>query len=132
MRERLPVSWPRVFHAHQSARELRRRATPSEAALWTELRSARFRHCRFRRQHPIGPYIVDFFNSRINLIIEIDGPIHASQVEYDAERQAELEAVGYRILRVTADQVMTDIPGTLRVIEQAVRAETSDEPEIEG
>ena len=123
----MPASWTRRVHAHEWARALRRRATPSETALWKELRSARFRHCRFRRQHPIGPYIVDFFSSRASLIVEVDGPIHESQVEYDAERQAELEGVGYRVLRVTAHQVVTDMLGTLRAVEAAIDgAQTND------
>ena len=127
----MPASWTRRVHARELARALRRRSTPSEAALWTLLRSAPFRRNRFRRQHLIGPYIVDFFSSRASLIVEVDGPIHESQVEYDAERQVELEGVGYRVLRVTADQVMTEMFGTLRIIEAAVNGAPTDESQSE-
>jgi very-short-patch-repair endonuclease len=120
-RERLPASTERVAHAHKTARELRKRATSSEQALWTALRGRRFRHYRFRRQHPIGPYIVDFDSSRACLVIDVDGPIHASQTEYDAERQAELEGAGYRMPRVTVARVMHDLPATLRLIETTIR-----------
>src|SRR6478735_8115223 len=98
-RERISVSSERTAHTHRTARELRKRATPSEQALWTELRREGFRQFRFRRQHPIGPYIVDFFSSRTGIVIEIDGRIHDSQMEYDAERQAELEGARYLVLR---------------------------------
>jgi very-short-patch-repair endonuclease len=120
-REQISVSRERIEHAHRTARELRQRATPSEQVLWAELRADRFRAYRFRRQHPIGPYIVDFFSSRAALIVEIDGPIHDSQVEYDVDRQAELEGVGYRVLRVTGEQVMRDLSTVLGLIEHAVR-----------
>ena len=123
LRERMPASPDRVAYTRDTARALRRRATPSEIALWAELRSGPFRPFRFRRQHPIGPYIVDFFSSRAGLIVEVDGPIHEAQQKYDTERQAELEGAGYRVIRVTAVRVMTDMPAVLRVIGTAARAD---------
>jgi len=116
-RERIPVSSERIEYTRDRARALRREATPSESALWAALRIEPYRHWRFRRQHPIGPYIVDFFSSRASLIVEIDGPIHASQTEYDAERQAELEGTGYHVLRFTDRQVMDSMDAVLQTIE---------------
>jgi len=127
-RERIPLPRARVAHAHARARELRRRATPSETALWSELRDEPFRSWRFRRQHPIGPYIVDFFSSRATLIVEIDGPIHAAQAEYDAERQAELEGARYRILRFTANQVMTNMISVLRAVKATIDRPSPHQP----
>jgi len=77
-------------------------------------------------QHPIGPYIVDFFSSRTGIVIEIDGRIHDSQMEYDAERQAELEGARYLVLRVATAQVMHDLSTTLRLIEKAIESREAD------
>jgi len=74
---------------------------------------------RFRRQQPIGPFIVDFYCPTHRLIVEIDGPIHDEQRDRDRERQALLEACGYRFLRVPAADVEHNLP---RVREQIIRA----------
>jgi very-short-patch-repair endonuclease len=99
-----------------AARVLRRLSTPSEEALWAEVRNRRLNGYRFRRQQPIGPYIVDFYCSTARLIVEIDGPVHGTQLEYDVDRQRELEVAGYRFLRVAADRVLGDLPGVLQEI----------------
>jgi very-short-patch-repair endonuclease len=102
-----------------ASRELRRRSTPTERQLWAVLRGRRFSGRRFRRQHPIGPYIVDFLFAEAQLVIEIDGPIHESQQEYDAERDEFLRASGYRVLRISVDQVRRDLAGALIEIDRA-------------
>ena len=111
--ERIPVTSGRREWARETARELRREATPSEAALWEHLRGRRLGGHRFRREQPIGPYIADFFCPTARLIVEVDGAIHDIQQEYDLERQADLEGAGYRVLRVTAGRVTHDLPGVL-------------------
>jgi very-short-patch-repair endonuclease len=77
--------------------------------LWQQLRGAKA-GLKFRRQHPIGPYVVDFYASRTRLVIEIDGEVHgqADRLERDAVREAFLTGNGYEVLRVTAAEVMRD------------------------
>jgi very-short-patch-repair endonuclease len=103
----------------EAARALRRRATPSEQRLWAVLRGRRFASRRFRRQHAIGPYIVDFLCAEARLVVEIDGLIHESQQEYDAERDDFLREQGYRVLRIPIDQIRHDLPTALAQIGRA-------------
>ena len=83
------------------ARDLRRRQTHAEALLWQYLRAGRLAGFRFRRQHPIGHFITDFYCAPARLVIEIDGDTHAEpdQAEYDAARTTWPEAQGYRVIR---------------------------------
>jgi very-short-patch-repair endonuclease len=95
----------------EMARDLRSRETNSEAILWEHLCGSRFEGLKFRRQRPIGPYIVDFACESLNLIVEIDGSVHetAEAKEYDVQRDEYLSAAGYMIIRVSATQVETQI-----------------------
>ena len=120
--ERVAIAKTRRLRMTDAARELRRRSTPSEQTLWREVRDRRLDGYRFRRQQPIGPYIVDFFCSAGRLIVEIDGPVHETQAEYDRQRQREIEAAGYRFLRVTADRVLHALPGVLAESRAALAA----------
>jgi len=86
------------------AQEFRKEQTPSERILWQALRGRQL-GVKFRRQHPIGPFIVDFFCAQRALIVEVDGSVHAGQVERDCERQELLEFCGYRVVRVMAYDV---------------------------
>ena len=95
------------------AREFRKTSTASEDRLWQALRMGRLHGAKFRRQHPIGPFVVDFFCPKHGLIVEVDGPIHDTQQEHDRARQALLEACGYRVLRVSASDVETDLNAVL-------------------
>ena len=105
----------------QRARELRRRETPSEARLWRALRRNR-QGAHFRRQHPIGSFIVDFVCLTHMLVIEIDGWVHDdSDVAFaDARRQTALESVGLRVLRFSVESVEHDLGGVLRQIRAAL------------
>lgn len=87
---------PKTF---RNAQELRHNTTPAEMKLWAYLRRHQIKDVRFRSQHAIGCYIVDFCAPRPKLVIELDGSHHFDQVEYDAERSEFLEAKGYRVLR---------------------------------
>ncbi|HZO28948.1 MAG TPA: endonuclease domain-containing protein [Chloroflexota bacterium] len=114
----------RVAHEvwrREAARALRRGATPTEQRLWAVLRGRRFGGRRFRRQHTIRPYIVDFLCAEARLVIEIDGLIHESQQEYDAERDDFLREQGYRVLRIRADQICRDLAAALAQIDQACK-----------
>lgn len=87
--------------------------------LWVGLRD-RALGAKFRRQQPIGPFVVDFFCSEHSLIVEVDGPIHAEQVEYDRERQELLEACGYRMVRVSVESVVRELGSVLERISRAL------------
>jgi very-short-patch-repair endonuclease len=87
------------------ARELRKVQTPAEQKMWRALRKRQLDGHKFRRQHPIGRYIVDFYCPACKLAIEIDGDVHAMQEEYDAIRAAWLFEQGYYVIRFTNEQV---------------------------
>lgn len=89
------------------ARRLRREMTDAELFVWSRLRHQQLGH-RFRRQHPIGPFVVDFVCLERKLVIELDGGQHAEAVEYDHERTAWLNGVGYRMLRYWNHQVFEE------------------------
>jgi len=101
------------------AREMRKEPTEAEDVLWQHLRGKQL-GVRFRRQHAIDRFIVDFYARDPRLIIEVDGSIHETQEEYDSMRQAFLESLGYRVLRFTNEQVLQDIQGVLAVIRAAL------------
>ena len=106
-----------------AARDLRARQTPVEVILWDALRNRRLRGLKFRRQHPIGPFVADFCCPDRRLIVELDGPVHATQSEHDAEREDLLEAAGYRILRFPNDAIRSDLSGVLEIIGATAQAE---------
>jgi very-short-patch-repair endonuclease len=81
------------------ARALRAGSTEAERRLWYHLRSRRMRGAKFRRQHPIGPYIVDFVCIEHRLIVELDGGQHQERACYDRRRDGMLRSRGFRILR---------------------------------
>ncbi len=101
------------------ARFLRQRATPAEAALWEALRHRRLAGLRFRRQHKVAGFIVDFFCPEKRLVVEVDGPIHERQREADAARDTLLQATGHRVLHVTNDAVLDNLTAVLRTIRTA-------------
>ena len=98
------------------ARSLRRNSTSAEQTLWQYLRHKRFKSLKFRRQYPIGPYIVDFVCLNKKLIIELDGSQHLKQVAYDTERTEYLEYLGFRVLRFWNNEVLNQLPSVLRMI----------------
>ena len=100
----------------QRAKELRQNMTPAEALLWQELRTNKLAGWHFRRQQVIDGFIVDFYCHAASLIVEIDGGVHETQKEQDAERDAHLISRGFRILRVTNDEVNKDLQGVLQKI----------------
>ena len=99
-----------------TARDLRTHQTPAEVMLWEALRNRRLAGLKFRRQHPIGPFIVDFCCPDRRLAIELDGGVHATQQERDAEREDLLEAAGYRVLRFTNEAIHDDLAAVLEIV----------------
>ena len=104
------------------ARELRGNPTDAEKRLWWHLRSKQLDGFRFRRQQPIGPFIVDFFCPAAKLVIEVDGGQHDSDFERDGKRTDWLEARGYRVLRYWNNDVLENIEGVVITILEALRA----------
>ena len=109
--------WRTTETVQQRARALRKEPTPAERKLWAYLRYDRL-GLRFRRQQPIGPFIVDFCCSARRLVIEIDGDSHAVQVEYDKARTTYLRKCGYTVIRFTNEDVHRRFDG---VVEETVR-----------
>ena len=83
----------------ESARQMRKEPTRAEALLWVHLRKKQVGGLKFRRQHIIEHFIVDFYCPKAKLVIEIDGPIHGEQEEYDKAREELLQDLGYGLLR---------------------------------
>jgi very-short-patch-repair endonuclease len=106
------------------ARKLRDNQTTSEVFLWQHLKSLQTTFkVRFRRQHPILHFIADFYCHKAKLIIEIDGGYHDTpdQYSYDKNREAELEALGLKVIRFTNDEVLGDIENVLNKIMQELK-----------
>ena len=100
-----------------TARKLRRSMGPPEVLLWSQIRGSKLGF-KVRRQHPIGPYVADFFVRAANLVIEIDGLPHdfGDRPARDAVRDKYLADRGYRILRIVAGDVMKNLEGALQYI----------------
>jgi len=101
------------------AREQRREPTRAEDMLWERLRRRQL-GLRFRRQHPIGDYVLDFYCGEALLTVEVDGPAHADQQGYDRERDRWLASRGIRVLRLPDDLVREDLGEALRLIREAL------------
>ncbi|MBV9062058.1 MAG: endonuclease domain-containing protein [Alphaproteobacteria bacterium] len=92
------------------ARALRRKMTLPEAILWRRIRRGQLAGLQFRRQHPIGPYILDFFCAASRVALEIDGAAHDSEAQYehDQRRDAWLAREGIQVLRIAAAEILRD------------------------
>jgi very-short-patch-repair endonuclease len=112
------------------ASSLRQRQTDVERKLWLELRDRRLCGAKFRRQAPVGPYVVDILCLEARLTVELDGGQHADE---HCARQQWLESQGYRVLRFWNNEVIENLPGVLVVIAEALtpalcRRERENEP----
>lgn len=101
-----------------NAKELRKNQTEQEKRLWHELRNRRFFNLKFKRQVPIGNYIVDFLCVEKMLIIELDGGQHNfdKNVSYDNQRTMFLEGLGYKVLRFWNNDINENLEGVLQQI----------------
>lgn len=104
------------------ARELRKNMTDTEQLLWKHLRAHRLAGYKFKRQQPIGAYIVDFVCFTAHCIVEADGGQHLEQAEYDARRDAWLKSQGFTVLRFWNNDILTNTEGVLETIVAACRA----------
>ena len=117
------MSYNEAQHDHPAgvdlARTLRQILTPAERRLWARLRDRRLNGFKFRRQQPIGRFIVDFCCPGSQVVVEVDGDVHAEQRNYDAERSQWLERNGYRVLRFTNREVCGQLDSVLEAILRA-------------
>ncbi len=101
------------------ARQMRKNPTPPEETLWQGLRKKQL-GVKFRRQHAIERFIVDFYCAEAGLVVEVDGPIHQYTLEEDTIRQQFLESQSLRVLRFTNDQILNDLEKVLAIISEAL------------
>ena len=103
-------------------RQLRQTATPAEKALWNKLRDGKFTSLKFKRQHSIGNYIVDFYCAHPRIIIEVDGEVHSEkeQREKDRHRDENFRDMGYMVLRFSNDMVLNNTMQVLIDIEKSI------------
>ena len=103
------------------AKALRIGMTPPENKLWSILRGGRLQGIKFVRQMVFGPnYVADFAARQHGLVIELDGDSHAGREDYDAARTAFIESQGYRVIRFSNSEIMTNIEGVTRAILNAL------------
>jgi very-short-patch-repair endonuclease len=116
--------WRSSVAMQARARELRHEMTPAERKLWQRIRDGQLDggvgyNAHIRKQHAVGPFIVDFFCAKSKLVIEIDGDTHAEQVEYDPERTRWLnEQKHYRVIRFANDDVLHNLDAVVEKIRQ--------------
>ncbi|WP_343712052.1 DUF559 domain-containing protein [Inquilinus sp.] len=103
---------------------LRQNQTEAELLLWHQLRDKRVGGLRFRRQYRLGPYIVDFVCLSEHLVIEIDGPSHELTFDADARRTRWLENQGFRVVRFSNEQVMSELAGVVQTIAAVLTRES--------
>lgn len=120
--ERVRVRGQRNDQLIANAKELRKNSTDAEKTLWNELRGRRFDNYKFRRQHDIDKYIVDFVCLDKKLIIELDGGQHneESNLSYDEERTKYLEEKGYAVIRFWNNDINENLEGVLEVIKESL------------
>ncbi len=123
---REPGALHKSDRAASAARRLRRAPTPAEARLWKALRRLEHSAAHFRRQAPLGPYVVDFVSHSARLVIEVDGGVHRldAVAMRDSERDAWLEGRGYQVLRLTNEEVFGDLGAVLERIIGRLGADT--------
>ncbi|RUW70385.1 MAG: DUF559 domain-containing protein [Mesorhizobium sp.] len=116
------------FEMRQKARSLRLHATKAESLLWYELREFAADGLKFRRQSPIGPYIVDFVCPRVKLIVEVDGDLHETEAgkRHDINRDAYLQSLGYVIVRIDEPDVINSAWHVAQLVKDKAERVTGD------
>ena len=120
-------NFPRIYVSAETrrkmveiAREFRKEPTTSEKILWEALRGKKLDRIKFRRQQPVGYFVVDFYSSEYRLVVEVDGPIHERQKDADQARQEILEEVGLTVVRVSSVLVESNLSIALKMIRNAI------------
>ena len=109
--------------------------TPAEQLLWTKLRSKQCHSFKFRRQHAIGPFIVDFFCPEESLVVEVDGDVHAEKTQRikDRQRERHLRSLGLQVIRYTNHEVLNNLDGVLEhLLSVLASSSTSPAPPYKG
>ena len=101
-----------------AARNLRQNMTSAEQVLWEALKGRQVAGLKFRCQHPVGPFILDFYCPARKLVVEVDGGVHDGQAEYDAARTQQLNDYGYQVLRFRNDEVLNKLDSVLERVRQ--------------
>lgn len=100
--------------------DLRKNATDSELLLWRHLRGKHFEEMKFRKQQPLGKYIVDFVSLENKLVVELDGGQHVASAVKDRERDHWLQEQGFTVLRFWDNEVLSNVTGVLKTIKHAL------------
>ncbi len=110
---------PEIF---EKGRILRKVMTTAEKILWNELRGKKINGLRFRRQHQVSRFVVDFYCHEKKLVIELDGEVHNSDEskERDQSRTEALESIGLRVIRFKNEEVMSELDRVIKKIEELV------------
>ena len=116
-RKRIRRIVPPILHA---AKQNRQYATTAEELLWSVVRGQQIKGLPFRRQHPVGRFILDFYCPRKKLCVELDGGIHDEQQERDAARTEALARLNIRVIRFRNEEVLHDLASVVRRIETAL------------
>ena len=111
----------------ETARMLRHELTPAEKKLWNAIRDHKLDGLKFRRQHPIGHFVLDFFCAEHRLAVEVDGEVHNQQIAHDEERSRMLSEFGYVVLRFRNEEVLEDL---VRVLEKIGAAALTPRPPL--
>lgn len=135
----LPIPMPKLSprirgttsRLEAAAIQLRQNLTPAEKKLWQVLRGGKLAGLKFRRQHPVGNFILDFYCPACKLVIEVDGAVHQNQIEYDTARTNQLEAHGYTVLRFQNEEVAHQIEKVLeQILKTALAISSNSSPKI--
>lgn len=118
MKQKLPYYFEATNKIFEFAKELRHSQTSSEKYLWQILRNRKIEGLKFRRQHPLGKFVVDFYCHEAKLVIELDGSVHEiSEVKtYDKDRQETIEQLGLTVLRFTNDEIFNNLDSVVHKI----------------
>ena len=122
------IAMPVPTKIRKFSRDLRKNPTDAEAKLWQHLRHKQLDGYKFRRQHPLGQYVVDFICLEAMLVIEVDGGQHAEFIRRDERRTAFLEKQGFRVLRFWNNEVLGNINGVTTTIMRVTKEQLSAPP----
>lgn len=114
------------------ARVLRQAMTPAEKVLWQRLRNRQLNGLKFRRQHPLGPFIADFCCPAQRVIVELDGGVHDLQRDDDTAREGWFRQRGYRVIRFRNQQVLDDMEQVLAALAEACLPSAKGQREFGG
>jgi very-short-patch-repair endonuclease len=112
----------------EKANALRKNMTNAENILWEKLKNKKILNLRFRRQHPIDIFIADFYCHSVLLVIELDGEIHKTQIEYDKGRTAELKRFDIQVISFKNEEIENNIEAVIKRIETTVNHRLKSPP----